>query len=251
MINLKGIYKTYQQNCVLDNINLSIQKGEFVVLLGASGCGKTTLLNIIGGFEEFQKGQIAIDSQTFHHQTKPKECIKIFQDYALLPWLNVLDNVCFSLEAQGKSKPQAQTIAKEYIKLVHLEAFEERFPSQLSGGQKQRVALARALCVKPQILLLDEPFSALDNFTRNTLQNELLNIQRGLKTTMIFVTHDIEEAIFLGDRVIIMSPNPGKIVADIPILIDKNNRDSLVFLELKLEIAKYLQTYRFNLEYQI
>ena len=138
-----------------------------------------------------------------------------------------------------------------YLKLVHLGQFQDRFINTLSGGQKQRIALARALSVNPNILLLDEPFSALDNFTRNTLQNELLNIAKTLKTTMIFVTHDIEEAIFLGDRVIIMSPNPGKIVADIPISIDKKDRYGFDFLELKREIGVYLKTYCFENNYEI
>lgn len=138
-----------------------------------------------------------------------------------------------------------------YLKLVHLEQAKDLFPIHLSGGQKQRIALARAICIKPKILLLDEPFSALDSFTRIALQTELLKISMELKTTMIFVTHDIEEAIFLGNRVIIMKPNPGQIVADIKININKNDRNSLEFLELKRKIAQYLEVYRFDVEYII
>lgn len=251
MIKINNLHKYYNSYKALDSINLDIAAGEFIVLLGASGCGKTTLLNIIGGFEVFESGKISIDNINFAAQTKPKNCIKIFQDYALIPWLNALENVAFGLESSGIARIEARKTAKQYLKLVHLEGFESSFPALLSGGQKQRVALARALAVKPKILLLDEPFSALDNFTKIALQNELLNISKSLNTTSIFVTHDIEEAIFLGDRVIIMSPNPGKIVADIAINIDKSDRNSLEFLNLKREIALYLQTYRFNIEYQI
>ncbi|WP_104721813.1 ABC transporter ATP-binding protein [Helicobacter mesocricetorum] len=251
MIQIKDCYKTFGNYQALENIHLKINKGEFIVFLGASGCGKTTLLNIIGGFESFDKGEIIIDSIPYTHKTKPKDCIKIFQDYALLPWKNALDNVLFALQAKNIPKKEAKQIALHYLKLVHLDKFQDRFITTLSGGQKQRVALARALCVNPNILLLDEPFSALDNFTRNTLQNELLNISKTLKTTMIFVTHDIEEAIFLGDRVIIMSPNPGKIVADIPIKINKIDRYGLDFLDLKREIGAYLKTYRFDMNYVI
>lgn len=249
IIKIENLSKNYESYLALDSINLEIKKGEFIVLLGASGCGKTTLLNIIGGFENFDSGEIKIQNETFKNFAKPKDCIKIFQDYALIPWLNALDNIVFSLEA--KKIKNAKNIAMEYLKLVHLESIAKSFPAALSGGQKQRISIARALSVKPEILLLDEPFSALDNFTRNALQNELLDISKTLKTTMIFVTHDIEEAIFLGDRVIIMSPNPGKIVADISVKIDKSDRNSLEFLNLKREIAQYLETYRFVVEYEI
>lgn len=251
MIEIKNCSKFFGTTKALDSVNLSIKEGEFIVLLGASGCGKTTLLNAIGGFLDFQEGEMIIDNQSFTQRSKPKDCIKIFQDYALLQWKNALDNVAFAQEAKGKSKKVARELALEYLKLVHLEKFADKFPAQLSGGQRQRIALARALCAKPKILLLDEPFSALDNFTRNSLQNELLDISHHLKTTMIFVTHDIEEAIVLGDRVVIMSPNPGRIVADIPVRVDKQDRNSLRFVQLKREIAEYLKTYRFEVEYQI
>lgn len=251
MIQIKDCYKTFGNYQALENIHLKINKAEFIVFLGASGCGKTTLLNIIGGFESFNTGEIIIDGIAYTHKTKPKDCIKIFQDYALLPWKSAIDNILFALQAKNIPKKEAKQRALHYLKLVHLEQFQDRFINTLSGGQKQRIALARALSVNPNILLLDEPFSALDNFTRNTLQNELLNIAKTLKTTMIFVTHDIEEAIFLGDRVIIMSPNPGKIVADIPISIDKKDRYGFDFLQLKREIGKYLKTYRFESNYEI
>ena len=249
MISLKNVSKNYGDYMALCDVNLSFNKGELVTLLGASGCGKTTLLNLIGGFETFNSGEIRIENETFIKQARPNACVKIFQDYALLPWLNVLENVKFALEAQGIK--EREKVAREYLKSVHLESFEERFPAQLSGGQRQRVALARALCVQPKILLLDEPFSALDNFTRSALQNELLEIKQNLKTTMIFVTHDIDEALYLGDRVIILKPNPGEIVGDIKVKINKSDRNSLEFLRLKREIADYLETYRFIQDYSI
>lgn len=249
MIRIKQVSKSYGKYLALKGIDLAFQKGECITLLGASGCGKTTLLNILGGFESFDCGEVCIEDETFSRQTHPNACIKIFQDYALLPWLNVLDNVKFALQAQGVK--EYEKLAKDYLKIVHLEAFLKRFPSQLSGGQKQRVALARALSVQPKILLLDEPFSALDNFTRNALQNELLAIKGRFQTTMVFVTHDIEEAIYLGDRVIVLKPNPGEVMADIPVKIDKSDRNSLEFLRLKREIASYLETYRFIQDYTI
>lgn len=251
MIKIQNCSKSFNQYKALENINLEISKGEFIVLLGSSGCGKSTMLNIIGGFENFDSGTISIDNINFINQTKPKDCIKIFQDYALLTWQNALDNVAFALRAKGFSLKEARSKALSYLKLVHLESLKDSFPLNLSGGQKQRVAIARALCVEPKILLLDEPFSALDNFTKISLQNELLKISKELQTTMIFVTHDIEEAIFLGDRIIIMSSNPGKIVADIKVRVDKNDRNTLEFLNLKREIAQYLSTYRFDIEYII
>ncbi|RAX57525.1 hypothetical protein CCZ01_05960 [Helicobacter monodelphidis] len=251
MIKIYNLSKQFKNIKVLHNLNLEIQKGEFIVLLGASGCGKTTLLDILGGFLEFDAGEVCINGQVYTHQVDITQCVKVFQDYALIPWKNVLDNVSFSLLIKGFSKKEARKKALEYIKLTHLNGFEHRFIKELSGGQRQRVALARALSIQPQILLLDEPFSALDNFTKLTLQNELLEICKNSNSTFIFVTHDIEEAIFLGTKVIIMAPS--KIVAQLDTRIDKSDRLSLEFLKLKKEIAKYLEIHRFNnpIEYVI
>lgn len=213
-ISVVNCSKSYKDFVVLDNVSLEVQKGEFVVLLGHSGCGKSSLLNIISGFVAFDSGDVKINNVS--RKNKPsKDCIKIFQDYALLPWKSVLDNVLFALECKKVRKREAVGIAIRLLELVGLLDVKDRFIKSLSGGQKQRVALARALCVEPEILLLDEPFSALDYFTRKNLQAELLKITRMLNTTSILVTHDIDEAIFLGSRILVMKPNPGRIVADI------------------------------------
>ncbi|RDU55488.1 nitrate ABC transporter ATP-binding protein [Helicobacter sp. MIT 00-7814] len=251
IIQINDCSKSFGAQKVLDSINLDIQKGEFITLLGASGCGKSTLLNLIGGFERFDSGEIIIENTRYTKQCTPKSCIKIFQDYALLEWKSALENVMFALQAQGVEKKLAKKRAQEYLELTHLQGFENRYPRELSGGQKQRVALARALSVQPKILLLDEPFSALDNFTRNSLQEELLKISKDLGTTFIFVTHDIEEAIFLGSRVIVLSPVRKSVIADIEVNINKTERNSLEFLNLKREIAWLLKAHRFSLEYVI
>lgn len=251
IIQINNCSKSYGAQKVLDSINLGIQKGEFITLLGASGCGKSTLLNLIGGFENFDYGEIVIDGEKFDKCCKTKDCVKIFQEYALIEWKSALENVMFALLAKGLDKKTAKSKAQEYLKLTHLYGFENRYPRHLSGGQKQRVSLARALSVQPKILLLDEPFSALDNFTRNSLQEELLKIATKLGATFVFVTHDIEEAIYLGSRVIILSPIHKNIIADIAINIDKNDRNSLEFLNLKREIAYLLKSHRFSLEYVI
>ena len=251
IIEINNCTKSYNNQTILDSINLDIKQGEFVTLLGASGCGKSTLLNLIGGFEEFDSGEIIIEGQKFSHKCLNKDCVKIFQDYALLEWKSALENVMFALIAKGVDKKSARKKAQEYLELTHLCGFENRYPRALSGGQKQRVSLARALSVQPKILLLDEPFSALDNFTRNALQEELLKISKEFGATFIFVTHDIEEAIFLGSRVIILSPKRKNIIADLNISIDKSDRNSLEFLNLKREIAWLLKEHRFSLEYVI
>jgi len=204
---------------VLAEIDLIIKDGEFLCLLGPSGCGKTTLMNLIAGFEKPTTGSVTIDDQLVV-RPHPKH-ITIFQDYGLFPWRTVLDNVLFGLEAKGISKKEARKIAGEYLELVGLTAAAEQFPRQLSGGMKQRVSIARALAVEPDILLMDEPFGALDAFTRYRLQDELLRIWEEKKPTIVFVTHDIDEAVYLGQKVVIMSPNPGKIKMILPIDLPK------------------------------
>lgn len=252
IIEINNCSKIYGTQKVLDGVNLDIKEGEFITLLGASGCGKSTLLNIIGGFEGFDGGEVRVQGKSFTRQCDNNLCVKVFQDYALLEWKSALDNVAFALKAaKGLDSKAARLKSREYLELTHLLGFENRYPRELSGGQKQRVSLARALSVQPKILLLDEPFSALDNFTRNSLQEELLKISQSLRATFVFVTHDIEEAIFLGSRVIILSPVRKNIIADLPINIDKSERNSLEFLNLKYEIAWLLKAHRFRLEYVI
>lgn len=204
---------------VLDDLSLTINSGEFICLLGPSGCGKTTLMNLIAGFDKPTEGSVEIDGQPVTCPN-PKH-ITIFQDYGLFPWRTVLDNVLFGLEAKGIKGTAAKELANQYLELVGLTAAAGQFPRQLSGGMKQRVAIARALAVEPDILLMDEPFGALDAFTRYRLQDEVLRIWQEKNTTIIFVTHDIDEAIYLGQKIVIMSPNPGRINSVLPVTIAK------------------------------
>jgi NitT/TauT family transport system ATP-binding protein len=190
-------------------VNLNIAKGEFVCLVGPSGCGKTTLINLMAGFEKTTAGTVTIDGRPVKG-TDPDH-IMIFQDYGLYQWRTVLGNVLFALEAKGLKKNEATEKATEYIELVGLTKFTESFPHQLSGGMKQRVAIARALAVEPSVLFLDEPFGALDAFTRMYLQDELLRLWQEKRPTVVFVTHDLEEAVYLGGRVVLMAPGPGRV----------------------------------------
>lgn len=211
-IEVKNVTTTYGSGqkafTALNDVSLSIEKGEFICLIGPSGCGKTTLLNSIAGFEKISGGSITIDGKPV---TKPRiEYITIFQNYGLLPWRTVLKNVEFGLEKLKVPKKERAEIARKYIRQVGLEEMEDRYPHQLSGGQQQRVAIARALAVNPDILFMDEPFGALDAITRMKLQDDILEISRVDKKTVIFVTHDIEEAVFLADRIVVMDANPGR-----------------------------------------
>ncbi|MBM7582689.1 NitT/TauT family transport system ATP-binding protein [Caldicoprobacter guelmensis] len=217
---------------VLDKVDLYIKEGEFICLLGPSGCGKSTLLNLIAGFDTPSTGTIKIDGDTV---TQPSiDRIVIFQNYGLLPWRNVIKNVELGLEAKKLKRKERRQIAEEYIKLVGLSDYKMHHPPQLSGGMQQRVALARALAVEPKILLMDEPFGALDAMTRMHMQDEIERIWQEKKKTIIFVTHDIEEAVFLADRIVIMTPSPGRVktIIEVP-LPRKRDRTSLDFLKIK------------------
>jgi NitT/TauT family transport system ATP-binding protein len=199
----------------LSGVDLGIPSGQFVCLLGPSGCGKTTLLNLVAGFLLPSEGYVFLDNKVIDGPGPDRGMV--FQDYSLFPWRTVLKNVEFSLEIAGQSRRDRRRRALRYLELVKLEHIASRYPSQLSGGMKQRVAIARALASGPKVLLMDEPFAALDAMTRNLLQDELLRIHELEKCTTLFVTHNIDEAIRLADRVIVMSPNPGRISADIPL----------------------------------
>ncbi len=216
----------------LDRVSLQIEKGEFICLLGPSGCGKTTLMNAMAGFEPLTQGSIFIDGKPV---TAPCEkYVTIFQNYGLLPWKTVAKNVELGLESKKVPKVQRREIAEHYLKLVGLSDFAKRHPAQLSGGQQQRVAIARGLAVDPEILFMDEPFGALDAITRYQLQDDLLCITKRRDKTVIFVTHDIDEAVFLADRIVIMTPNPGRIKAIVPIgLGSHRDRTGGDFLQLR------------------
>ena len=216
----------------LHKVNLDIEKGEFICLLGPSGCGKSTLLNLIAGFDKPTSGSVKINGEAV---TKPSENrITIFQNYGLLPWRNVLRNVELGLEAKNIPKKKRRVIAEEYIELVGLSPYKNHYPAQLSGGMQQRVALARALAVDPEILLMDEPFGALDAMTRMNMQDEIGRLWLEKKKTIIFVTHDIEEAVFLADRIVIMTPSPGKIKSIVKVPLGrKRDRTGADFLKIR------------------
>lgn len=205
--NLTKIFDDKDNNVkALDNINLDIEEGSFVSIIGGSGCGKSTLLRIIGGLDTRYEGSVIVDGKPVNGPSREKGFI--FQDHRLLPWLSVKENIQFSLPDDNKNKDE---LIKENLEIVGLSDFENAYPKQLSGGMAQRVAIARALANKPKILLLDEPFGALDAITRMKLQEQMLKIWRKEKITMIIVTHDIDEAIYLGGKVVVMTPRPGKI----------------------------------------
>lgn len=243
-INIENVSKTFnkddKENKALNNINLPIKKGEFICLLGQSGCGKSTLLNMLAGFEKPTEGKIIIDGEEV---TKPRiDRVTIFQNYGLLPWRNVEKNIKLGLESLEKSKKEKNEITEKYIKLVGLEKYKKLFPLELSGGMQQRVAIARALAVKPEILFMDEPFGALDPITRKRLQEDITEIWKKEKNTIIFVTHDVEEAVFLASKIVIMSPNPGKIKEIIDNSISKPIvRTSVEFYDMKDKILKILE----------
>jgi NitT/TauT family transport system ATP-binding protein len=197
--------------CALRDARLSLPAGEFVCLIGASGCGKSTLLRIVAGFEQASEGQVLVRGAPVTGPGPDRGMV--FQDYGLFPWLDVRRNVGFGPAARGLPAHEVAQIADRFVTMVGLDRFARAYPHQLSGGMKQRVAIARVLANDAAIVLMDEPFGALDAMTRERLQDELLDIWRAQKLTVIFVTHSIEEAIFLADRVVVMSPGPGRIVA--------------------------------------
>ena len=232
-----GFRSSKESFTALDHISLQIEKGEFICLLGPSGCGKTTLMNSIAGFETLTEGSITIDGQKV--KAPSEKYVTIFQNYGLLPWRTVEKNVELGLETLKVPKQERKQIAMKYLKLVGLESFAKRHPAQLSGGQQQRVAIARGLAVDPEILFMDEPFGALDAITRYKLQDDLLHITKSQNKTVIFVTHDIDEAVFLADKIVVMSPNPGRIKAVIPIgLGSHRDRTGGDFLQLRDKVFR-------------
>lgn len=212
-LTVHGVTKGYQTaqgfQTVLQQLDLEIQAGEFVCLVGPSGCGKSTLINLMAGFELPSAGTVAIDGIAV--QRPDPDRIMLFQDYGLFPWRTVLGNLLFALRARGIPRHEARGRALSALALVGLQQAADKHPHQLSGGMQQRAALARALAVEPSMLFLDEPFAALDAFTRLHLQDELLQIWQAKRPTVVFVTHDLDEAIALGQKVVLMAPNPGRV----------------------------------------
>lgn len=194
---------------VLEDFNLQVREGEFLSILGPSGCGKSTFLNILAGLAHKTGGELQVDGKPLQGINRNQGVV--FQGYALLPWRSVLDNIAVGLEIRGVGKAQRLETAREYLDLVGLNGFASRYPHELSGGMRQRVAIARSLAYDPDVLLMDEPFAALDAQTRETLQSELLRIWDKHKKTIVFITHSLDEAIFLSDRVAVMTQRPGRI----------------------------------------
>lgn len=197
---------------VLDEVKLQVKKGEFVCLLGPSGCGKSTLLNIIAGLDQATSGEVSLNGRRISEPGPDR--VVMFQESALFPWLKVIDNVEFGMKLNGIPKEERHEKALKYLKMVHLTRFQNSYIHELSGGMKQRVALARALALDSEILLMDEPFAALDSQTKSILQNELQRIWSETHKTIIFVTHSVEEAVLLADRIVVMAANPGRVKAE-------------------------------------
>jgi nitrate/nitrite transport system ATP-binding protein len=216
---IEGVSKIYPTSegphTVLDGVDLKVREGEFVCIIGHSGCGKSTLLNMVSGFNTPTDGVVLLQDKPI---TEPgPDRMMVFQNYCLLPWLSVFDNVYLAIDSVFPKKPQAEkrAIAREHLAMVGLTEAADKKPNQLSGGMKQRVAIARALSIRPQVLILDEPFGALDAITREELQEELLQIWREHQVTVLMITHDIDEALFLADRVVMMTNGPAAHIGEI------------------------------------
>ncbi len=220
---------------VLDNLDLAVSDKEFVCILGSSGCGKTTLLRLIAGLDQEREGQIVLDGEEMQGPS-PKVGF-VFQEYSLFPWRSVIDNIAFGLEMNGIGREERYLIADRYLDLVGLKQFKNSYPSELSGGMRQRVAVARALALEPVLLLMDEPFGALDAQTRNMLQKELLEIWEKTKKTIIFITHSVDEAVYLADRIIVLTPRPGRICQIFPIELKRpRDRTSVEFAQVRRSV---------------
>ncbi len=242
-LTINDVSKTFQIGAesvhALRSVNLSIDKGEFVCLIGASGCGKSTLLRIIAGFEQPSVGQVSLYEKAITGPGSDRGMV--FQDYALFPWMTVRDNIGFGPRQKGMAKKYVREITDEYLDMVGLTPFADRFPQQLSGGMKQRVAIARVLANECELLLMDEPFGALDALTRESLQQELLEIWVRTKVTVIFVTHSVEEAVLLSDRVVVMTAGPGRVEADVAIeLARPRDVSALDFNQVRRDITQRL-----------
>ncbi|MCO7620894.1 ABC transporter ATP-binding protein [Pseudomonas guariconensis] len=210
----------------VQTLDFAVAPGEFVCILGPSGCGKSTLLGALAGHLAPSAGRLEVDGQAVEGPSPQRGMV--FQHHTLLPWRSVLDNVAFGLKMQGVGKAERQRRAQDMLQRVGLADFAERWPSQLSGGMQQRAEIARVLINRPHLLLMDEPFGALDAQTRSRMQELLLEVWSGIRTTVVFVTHDIDEALFLADRILVMSPRPGRFIEDLPLSFPRPRRASLL-----------------------
>jgi NitT/TauT family transport system ATP-binding protein len=244
MIELRGCGKSYASGdgkapvIALAGLDLTVQTQEFICLLGPSGCGKTTLLKAIAGLTALDTGEVLIDGLPVKGPGPDRAMV--FQNFALLPWADVQTNVAFGLQLRGIDKPTRDTAAEELIRAVGLSGFEHHFPRQLSGGMQQRVGLARALAVDPKILLMDEPFGALDEQTRRLLQEDLLALMERTHKTVVFVTHSMDEAVRLGDRVVLLAPRPGRVLETIDVKLPRPRPVDLEEYPRFVELREYL-----------
>ncbi|GIP40004.1 nitrate ABC transporter ATP-binding protein [Paenibacillus sp. J31TS4] len=238
-LELKQVNKSFGSLQVLSDINLKVEKGEFAVIVGHSGCGKSTALRMFAGLETATTGEVLADGKPIAGPDPQR--VMIFQEHALYPWRTVEANVGFGLELAGVDKKEKRARVNAVLDKVGLDGFQRYYPHQLSGGMRQRVAIARALVVDPEVLLLDEPYGALDAITRLQMQNELIKLWRGTGKTMVLITHDIDEAVYLADSIYVMSPRPGRIIqkltADMP---RPRARNSQAFVDLRQQIMDSL-----------
>lgn len=225
-LSIKGLGKTFitdrGETVALKGVDLDIGDNEFVALVGTSGCGKSTLLSIAAGLDQQSEGTIRMDGADIEGPGLDRGVV--FQSYTLLPWLTAQANVEFALKASGRSAKEAAELARDHMHLVGLDGFEKAYPAELSGGMKQRVAIARALSYRPKMLLMDEPFGALDALTRHHMQELLTGIWEKHRLTVLFITHDVEEAVYLSDRVAVMTNRPGRIKRVVPITLERPRR---------------------------
>lgn len=242
-IEIKNINKSFDGRgknlSVLEDINLTVNDGELVCLLGPSGCGKTTLLRLIAGLDHPTSGEIIANGELVEKPSGDRAVI--FQQYSLFPWLTVLKNVTFGLEISGGSKEENIQAAERYLQSVGLLEFKDSYPHELSGGMKQRVAIIRSLLNHSPILLMDEPFSALDMQNRHKLQEQLIGVWKRFENTIVFVTHDVDEAVYLADKIVLLDKNPGKIAEVIEVGLERpRKRDSQEFLKIQESIVDKL-----------
>lgn len=247
ILQVSGVAKTFAGlgggTVALESTDLLVQENDFITILGPSGCGKSTLLRMVAGLDTPSAGVIALDGKPVTGPGADRGMV--FQSYTLFPWLTVLQNVCFGLREKGLPLAQQLEIAGAFLAKVGLRGFENHFPKQLSGGMQQRTALARALANNPRILLMDEPFGALDHQTRELMQELLLGIWEGERKTVLFVTHDIDEAIFMANRVVVMSARPGRIKCDLPVPLEHPRhyavKTTAPFVELKARLTEEIR----------
>ena len=240
---VQNLCKRFGDKTVLEDINFSMQSGEFVTFVGSSGCGKSTLLRLIAGLDHPSGGRIQVDGSPVEGPGPDRGMV--FQKYSLYPWLNAADNVAFGMRLQGMTSADVRDRTAYFLEVVGLRDAATKLPRELSGGMQQRVAIARALATNPSVLLLDEPFGALDLQIRETMQDFLLNLWQRTGLTVLLITHDVEEALVLAQRVHVLAPNPGRIIRSLDVILDKSDLDQLRlssdFLQLRRSLATSLR----------